>query len=122
MYTFSIDGVVFRLQNDHTQLTVMVPEEMSFPCNAYTVRRMTIQDNGFNGFNDIIETFVDYIDVLVSIPDNMLEETENRMKNVKHCTVFYHARRYEVDVTKITVSQDKRLQIEVDPMSNYRVQ
>lgn len=121
MYTFSIDGVVFRLQNDHTQLTVMVPEEMSFPCNAYTVRRMTIQDAG-HGFNDIIETFVDYIDVLVSIPDNMLEETEDRMKNVKHCTVFYHARRYEVDVTKITVSQDKRLQIEVDPMSNYRVQ
>ena len=121
MYTFSIDGVVFRLQNDHTQLTVMVPEEMSFPCNAYTVRRMTIQDAG-HGFNDIIETFVDYIDVLVSIPDNMLEETEDRMKNVKHCTVFYHARRYEVDVTNITVSRDKRLQIEVDPMSKYRVQ
>ena len=119
MYTFSIDGVVFRLQNDHTQLTIMVPEEMKFPCNAYTVRRMTIGDSVFS---ELIETFVNYIEVDVTIPDDMIDSTADRMSKVKHCTIFYHARRYEIDVSDISINQYKKLVIEDDPMSKYRVQ
>ena len=121
MYSMCIEGITFRLENDHTKLTVMVPHDRHFPFRV--IQRVVPSDYVFSLAQYYREdVFMDLI-----VPDDTVCFFNDRIKDVKNVSIFYRDKRYEIDTLAIEyrypVNGDSGgLYIAPDTMSKFLVQ
>lgn len=122
MYSMSISGILFRLQNDHNDMTIMVPNDQKFPFRV--IQKIVQPDLVFDPeiyYKE--EVFMD-----ITIPDDTVELFRDRIKDVKRVIIYYHDKRYEIDALSVehryqcTGREIEGLYIIPDTMSKYLVQ
>ena len=121
MYSMCIDGVTFRLENEHTKLTVMVPHTRDFP---FQVIQMV---GPANFLFDTSNYYQEEISMELKVPEDMVELFQDRIKDVKSVVIFYHDKRYAIDAFNVEFLFNEEngfgnLCIYPDAMSKYRMQ
>ena len=114
MYSMCIEGITFRLENDHTKLTVMVPHDQPFPFRV-------IQKIGPAHYHS------EKVCMNLDVPRDTVELFKDRIQDVKSVVIFHHDKRYVIDALDVEYEYNENngfgtLYVSPDTMSKFLVQ
>ena len=120
MYSMCIEGITFRLENDHTKLTVMVPHDQDFPFRV-------IQKIGPANFYGPAHYYSEKVCMNLDVPRDTVDIFKDRIQDVKSVVIFHHDKRYVIDALDVEYECNDcngfgTLYISPDTMSKFLVQ